>query len=217
MVESLKAKACDQCKLSEIVTPEHNFFIPNILLPPPPWSPLKHKSMGKEPSQTSSQESNAGSLSFTVPASHSFPWAASPVRWVCSQFLQWIDLKAGKACHETNLLKYRLSGMPKLHNKCFGISISWTRLSLLQCYYHSILFSQCLQKMKHLLFLAVDFERRCSFSALPWTCFVIWRTSPIWIAVSSPPCATLFWVPVVLLCMAKPNLGHTRVFHIPLI
>lgn len=78
--ESLKVIACYQCDLSAIVTPEHNFFIllffiHNILFPPSPQPPLITGSMGKEPFQTGSQESNARSLSSTIPVPYFFPWA----------------------------------------------------------------------------------------------------------------------------------------------
>lgn len=95
----------------------------------------------------------------------SFPELYHIERWFCSQFLQWIDPEAGKARYEINLWGYGLSGMPKLHNKHFGISISWNRLLLFQCYYLPTFFSQCLEKMKDLQFIAMDFDWTTLFSS----------------------------------------------------
>lgn len=81
-VESLEVKACYQYDLLAIVTPEHNFFI--LLSSYTTYSfPHLHshhwstRSVGKEHFQAGSLESNARSLSFTIPVPHFFPWAIS--------------------------------------------------------------------------------------------------------------------------------------------
>lgn len=95
----------------------------------------------------------------------SFPELYHIERWFCSQFLQWIDPEAGKARYETKSLGIWVIRDAQTAQQTLGISISWNRLLLFQCYSLPTFFGQCLEKMKDLQFMAMDFDWTTLFSS----------------------------------------------------